>query len=241
MSHLISRGIVSTNNSSTSILSASQIFSGTAEDVSQYSLITTFLHLEPAAATGTLTLEVSTDGTNWDGGIVLPITDGTNIGGSAPHSLIPTTKYFRTKYENTSGTPQTAFRLQTMFHTNKSKGLTSRLNQTIDGNTDVDNVRAVIAGQNLEGNFQNVPLTFDGDLSVGFGDSVNIDAFSRLRVSNPELLLDAKTIRGTKEALLYVESGSGNATSVHDTDRSSCKLAVTGSGDKMVRQTRGGE
>lgn len=75
-------------------------------------------------------------------------------------------------------------------------------------------------------------------ISTVIADSANLDAFSRLRVSNPTNLFDAKTIRGTKEALFWVESLTAGGTSTHMPDRSSTFLTVTNAGDAVIRQSR---
>ena len=160
MSHVLARGLVSTNNSSNVPLAGGASFTGTAEEVKDFSLMTTFVHAEPASATGTLILELSTDGTNWDRALTFPITDPSDSAQSPPHSLIPVARYFRVRYVN-DGVVQTVFRLQTIYHTHKSKGLTSRIGQTLTSTSDVENTRSVLVGQNPAGTFSNVPLTFD--------------------------------------------------------------------------------
>jgi hypothetical protein len=78
----------------------------------------------------------------------------------------------------------------------------------------------------------------DGNLPVVFGDTAALDAFHRLRVSEPEVLLDSKVIRGIKESLQWVEALTGGGTSTLDANRSTVKLEVSSSGDKVERQTR---
>lgn len=66
---------------------------------------------------------------------------------------------------------------------------------------------------------------------------MNLDAFGRLRVSNPYTLFDSQN-RYTKDPQ-FDESLSGSATSTHLPNESSVQMQVTtASGDEVVRQTK---
>lgn len=77
-----------------------------------------------------------------------------------------------------------------------------------------------------------------GNVAVVLGDGMNLDAFGRLRTSEPVVLLDSKVVRGKKEDLQWVEALTGGGTSTLDATKSVVDLAVTSSGDKVIRQTR---
>jgi hypothetical protein len=149
-------GVVqSAGNSSTATIGASGSFIGTAEVVSQYPEITVNLFGEPSVAPGTLYFEFSPNGTNWD--ISVPYT----LAGPQSFVALPlrvVLPYFRVRYINGS-TPLTTFRLTTVYHHQPAKMLTRVVNQTIDENEPVENVRNVNMGKSPDGPYTNLPST----------------------------------------------------------------------------------
>ena len=77
----------------------------------------------------------------------------------------------------------------------------------------------------------------NGNLNVQLGDSASIDAFDRLRVSNPTTIFDSILKYGKQDTLWY-ETLDGTATSVHQFDEAAVKMSVSADGDKAVRQTK---
>lgn len=150
--------LVSVNNSSTAALGSSASFTGTADNIHTYALSVVNFHAEPSNADGTLFIEFSSNGTDWDRSISYSVSDPT---AEPPHTVIPVAEFFRVRYVNGT-TAQTALRLQTLHHGTKSKGLTSRADQTITDNTDVDNVRAIIVGKSGSGNYINLKISNGG-------------------------------------------------------------------------------
>jgi len=83
---------------------------------------------------------------------------------------------------------------------------------------------------------QNVSIT-TGDITTDFAD-VALDAFGRLRVSQPKTIFDSSLVH-TEEKLFWTESLTGSGTSTHLTNEAAMRLTVsTASGDKAIRQTR---
>lgn len=74
--------------------------------------------------------------------------------------------------------------------------------------------------------------------SVGISDGPNLDAFSRLRVSNPNLIFSALT--DTADRVLYWDGTTATGgTSTYNSTSACMELAVnTTSGSRAVRQTR---
>lgn len=73
--------------------------------------------------------------------------------------------------------------------------------------------------------------------SVGLADTANIDAFSRLRVSDAPTVFDSQLQYGTQSLLWdQVLTGTGDAT--HLPNQSAVRMDVLADGDKVVRQTR---
>ena len=77
-----------------------------------------------------------------------------------------------------------------------------------------------------------------GDIAaVALGDSPSIDAFDRLRVSDPIGLFES-TQTYDKQPLLWNESLTGNGTATFRASESATRLAVSSSGDIVLRQTK---
>lgn len=112
--------IKSTVNSTTTLLTASSIFVGTAE-LNALGDVMVSLKTDQ---NGTLFMEFSEDGTNWDSSISF-LYDTARI--NAPHILVKGNRYYRTRFENTSTTDQTYLRLETFY------GSFNKLTAPIDG------------------------------------------------------------------------------------------------------------
>jgi len=79
----------------------------------------------------------------------------------------------------------------------------------------------------------------DGNLPIRMGDSPSIDAFARLRVSNPTTLFDSQQQYDLNRILWEsdITDNSGNADVTHDANGAEAELTV-GAGDTIIRQTR---
>lgn len=172
---------VSTNNSTTVPLGAGASFTGVADDLTNFHEIDINLAGAPANATGVLYFEFSPDGTNWD--VSVPLTlDGPTF---VPLSLRIILPFFRVRYVN-DATIQTEFRLTTVYHYQASKTLTRFLNQYIDYNEPVENMRAFIAGERPDSSFGNVPVSRDNFLRISV-DDVGPTAEDRLFAADKSL------------------------------------------------------
>lgn len=69
------------------------------------------------------------------------------------------------------------------------------------------------------------------------GVNSNVDAFGRLRVSNPASVFDAKQIYDNNP-LLFSELEEGSGTVTYDSQTASSKLAITPAGGRALRQTK---
>ena len=104
---------ISTDNSTTALLGIGGNFTGTSEDVSQFSTVAVIFDSSHDSATDGMTVEWSTDNSNWDKmeSFTYTAADG------ARHFQFPiAAQHFRVNYTN-GGTGQTTFRVQTIFHT----------------------------------------------------------------------------------------------------------------------------
>lgn len=117
---------VSTVNSSSTILTAGAVFTGTAEDVSRYGSVVIAVKTDQ---NGTFTVQFSPDGTNWDSVLTRYYrTTQTEV----PHRFTVTRKYCRVVFTNTSASDQTYLRLQTLFGDKPELNIPSDLSMSQD-------------------------------------------------------------------------------------------------------------
>ncbi len=114
-------------NSSTDVLSAGATFTGDGEINDAADVMVTV----KTDQNGTLYMEFSPDGTNWDSSLSFNY-DTARI--NPPHILVKGVRYYRTRFTNTSASAQTYFRLQTEF--GSFEKLTAALNGTLAENYD---------------------------------------------------------------------------------------------------------
>jgi hypothetical protein len=124
---------VSTLNSTSTPLIASAAFTGTGEVVNDYSSVTITLYSDVA---GVCSLQQSSDNTNWD--IIKQVSVSATT--QCVMEMTVVAKYMRVVYTN-GASNQTYFRLQTLYHTNKS---------VVDG-YDI-NTASVVAGYTMTTN-----------------------------------------------------------------------------------------
>lgn len=152
-------GVVSTANSSTTALGASMAFTGTGEDISDYAHVGVFVFADQDSAIDGLSLEYSTNNTNWDD------TDKYTIVASSGRfiSVPAEAQFFRVVYTN-GGTAQAVFRLQTIYKYTRSKPSSHRIadSELTSPENDAELVLAIPAGI-PQVKFQRVNATADGD------------------------------------------------------------------------------
>ena len=125
-------GVVSINNTTTTPLGIGATYTGTGE-LNDYTgcFITVSTNQN-----GVLYTEFSQDGTNWDTSLSFNY-DTTRI--NPPHQFEKGSRYFRVRFENTSGFAQTHLRIQTSYGTFGK--LTSPINGMLAENFDATVVR----------------------------------------------------------------------------------------------------
>lgn len=103
-------GIVSTVNSTATNLAGAAVFTGTSEDVTEYSTVFVSAFSSHASATDGLSVQFSSDGTNWDLADVFTIPAATG----KVFSFGVQAKFYRLVYTN-GATLTTSLRIQTLF------------------------------------------------------------------------------------------------------------------------------
>lgn len=154
-------GVVSTVNSSATVLDVGIAFTGTAEDVSGYKSVGINVYASHASAADGLSAQFSSDGTNWDITHVftIPATTGKFF------NLPVEAQYFRLVYTN-GITLLTSFRLQTMYHSAMTKESTLRIDDDVDAQTAAQLNRSILTAKEPGGDYTNIDCTTSGNLKV---------------------------------------------------------------------------
>jgi hypothetical protein len=136
-------GTLSTVNSTTAVLAGAAVFTGTGEDVLNYNEIRVTVTASHASATDGLSIQQSTDNTNWDVIDTYTIPAATNKTYSVPRQG----RYFRIVYTN-GATLQTSFRLQTILNRLGTKASSQRPGDGYSNETDLEQTQAFLMGYN---------------------------------------------------------------------------------------------
>lgn len=117
----LNNGLVSTANSTAINLAANAVFTGAAEDVTDYSSIKVNVFASHASAVDGLSMQQSSNGVNWDNtdDYTIPAATGKAF------SLAAQAKFYRLVYTN-GATATSALRIQTLFYKYAKKGSTVR-------------------------------------------------------------------------------------------------------------------
>jgi hypothetical protein len=201
MTYISNKNKVSTLNSSTATLNASATFTGTAEEALNYESVVVACKTDQA---GSLYVDFSGDGTNWDSTLTFTVAAATN----EVHRITVTRRYFRVRFTNTSVSNQTYFRMQTML--GNFKTLTSALNSTIQSDADGIITRSVLVGETDSGSYQPVNVTPEGHLETEIhGPRL---PFGSVHTENltPEFQIDS--VYGLTNSTLATSSGTGSVT-----------------------------
>lgn len=192
------KGVVSAANSSTLALGAGGTYTGTYEDVSDYSMTTVLVIIDTAGGeTATLEMDQSVDALGTDKRVKTAIIKGNQ---SSVHTLSVAARYFRIVL--TAGGTGANGAVQVIHHTDKSKALTATLSETIGTESDAEIVRAIVAGARRNGTIQNVELDSDSHLEVAvhspasaFGELLTSRMSPVYQISFVHALLNSQEVR----------------------------------------------
>jgi len=184
-------------NSTTGILASGGTFDGAAVDVSNYSSV--FVSAYSVGTNGTLQLEQSSNGTDWD----IVDTAVVTAAASVTNATNLFSRFYRTQFVNGAGT-QTALRIQTRFNT----GTVS--DHSTGGSTVIWSGGATNANDNgATHNINNGPhLSFIG----------NVSALTTLTVylSNDGVVwykdINSYGASGSEDIAIHLTTGAGFAT-----------------------------
>lgn len=164
--HTVLKGKVDISNSTSIPLAADGVFTGSAVDTLEFAVITVFIYSDVESVIDGLSVEFSSDAINWDGLDKFTIPAGTG----KTFSFQPQACYYRVVYTNAS-VDQTEFRLQSILKKSYVKPSSHRIGEEISGEDDSELVKAAVTGRSPNGDWKNVNVTEDGDLSISDNSS----------------------------------------------------------------------
>jgi hypothetical protein len=226
------RGTVSVNNTTTTPLGAGGAFTGTADDTLNFAGIIVSVKADQPSATNGMEVQFSPDNVNWFTSDTFTIPANT----CKTFSFQPVGRYMRLKYTN-GATPQAAFFMCLQFRQTSVKASSHRVEEAISSEDDSELVKAVLTGRFQSGAFDNVKLAAGNSLLVGIGDTPNLDAFSRLRVSDPNAVIES-TFQNDLAPLIFNQIVTAGGTVTHAPVRASAVLAVAAGGDAARLQSK---
>lgn len=134
---------ISTANSTTANLAGAAVFTGTSEDVSAYAEARVSVFSSHVSATNGLSLQQSSDGTNWDFVDVFTVA-ATN---GQVYSVPVYAQFFRLVYTN-GATLTTSLRIETVYHGVRTKPSAVRPQDARSNEIDVEESAAYLMGFN---------------------------------------------------------------------------------------------
>jgi len=162
---------VSVANSTSTALGAGQTFSGTPEDVSQYSSLSVSYYVQPTTATGNVYVQFSNTASPFYAvsNTVNAVTTASSNGFTIDTTM--TAQYFRVVYVNDS-TVQTGLMIQSIYHPQARIAVkTSRLAESMTDYTDTLNTRALLWGKTAGGNvYEQIASNGENSLVVNLAE-----------------------------------------------------------------------
>ena len=157
-------GVISQSNSTNVPLNSGQIFVGDSADTKNYGTVLCGVYSDVASATDGLSIQFSTDDTNWywSDDYTIEATEGKTF------SIQTRARFLRVVYIN-GGTNQSVFQLETTLKPAYVKPSSRRILNSISGQDDAEIVKAILTGRDEATNvFENIK-SFDGALNVTDG------------------------------------------------------------------------
>jgi hypothetical protein len=161
---------LSTNNSTTTPLSAAGVFTGAGwDDLYTLGISTIVVSIFSSHASASLGFKIqfSSDGVNVDAEKAFNIAAMTpgSPGENAIYTFGKQSRYFRIVYTN-GATLQTSFRLQTILSRVPIKNTSVRVENTVNAENDAELVKSIMAGRTPTGIFRNINVDETGNIVV---------------------------------------------------------------------------
>jgi len=140
---VVANSVISAGNSTSVALGIGAVFTGAAEDVTEYADIRVTVFADQVGAVDGLQIQQSSNGTNWDTSDAYSIPAGTN----RTFSAAANSKFFRVVYTN-GAAAQTAFRLQSKLCKSYTKGSSVRPQDARSNENDYEEMLSHLMGYN---------------------------------------------------------------------------------------------
>lgn len=176
--HVVERGKIDPNNTTTTPLGIAGVFTGTATDILDYSALCILAGSDVA---GELMVQYSPDGTTWYDGETYDIEAGATKFFTPPIQ----SAYYRVVYTN-GGVAQTSFFIHPLLKKQAIKWSSHNIEDPITGQDDAQLTKAVITGKKASGDYDNVSLTNGGNMKISleeFESGVSSNSNSQLNVT----------------------------------------------------------
>lgn len=182
---------VSTSNSTSTPLAASATFTGTSESCVNFALIAVSAYSNQLSGFNGLSIQQSSDGTNWD------ISDSYSVPSFSGkvYSVQPGASFYRVVYTN-GPIAQTAFRLQTVLHSVYSKPSSQKAMDMYTSETDLEQTQAFnmlldpnqMSWNMARGDIQNGAWTNVKQMPVGYSTDPVVEQLIQLNAQNPNFV-----------------------------------------------------
>ena len=196
--------VISTANSSTATLGSGGVFTGTSEDVSNYAEARVSIFSDRDSATDGLSIQQSSNGTNWD--FTNVFTYSANNGSVFSFGI--EARYFRIVYTN-SASAQGSFRLYTVFHRTATKPSSQRPGDARSNQIDMEENLAYLMGYNGS-TWDRLRTTGTGILSVSPSITMPTVTTTNVVALNGDLIASTD-VSAYRDVLLQV-TGTWTAT-----------------------------
>lgn len=167
LSNAIATGI----NTETTLVSGGT-YTSTAEDVSEYSVVTTEIITDRPSVTDGMQFQWSSDGTNFDDVYRFTMSTGTATAEARRFQFPVCARYYRVNYETTSTATQGVFRVQTILHKRNTLTSVHRLVDDISPDRSAQVMKtAVFARTSGAGDFKPISANAAGNLQTSGGNA----------------------------------------------------------------------
>lgn len=153
---------ISVANSTNTLLGISETFTGAWEDVTNYTTVAIAILGSLSTATGTLYMDLSTDGGTTFTTVPFIVSDLTF---DLPHILNVVESHIRIRYVNDTTAQTGTFSLQTKYSNGQELGLSNKMGDIINAKTEGQIVKSVTTGADPNGNYINIAT--DGYVDAG--------------------------------------------------------------------------
>jgi len=160
--------VISTGNSTSDILAAGGVFTGSGEDILDFSEITISIHANVPSATDGVAIQFSFDNSDWH------TTDEfthLGLGKFKTWKVQRVARYFRLVYTNGAQDQTSDFHATVIYSVIAGVQWSHRVRDSISGEDDAGLVRAILAAEQGAQVYQNIGSTLSGNLRVTDAES----------------------------------------------------------------------